>query len=811
MSNAPVDPAEVPVFTGDLDLLESKVKALSHSGPKIQTTGSDIHKSFGGLSAFYKAPEAEQLFAVTKPVADKARDVAADVRVIAGALGTYAREITPLVKQLEQLKRDAADFRHKVDGDDDWREDGDLIEENLGRRNKIAEVWTAFQAAERDCHAKIVGLVGGKRLHAIDSSHKTGYGYNAEDLKQSKHLPWGDAVEESVPWWQVWEHAYDFGKGVIVDGAWGTIKGLGTLLCFDGWEAAGQAWTGLAKLGTGISITTMPLVGPAFLAIPGDKLPSWLRDSRTAMKETGKALVAWDQWESNGSRAAGAVTFNVLTAVFTEGAGAAASGAGKAGAAAKIVSFAGKTGKAIDPMTYVFKGTGTGVTKISAVMAHLKDAGHIQIPKISEGAFSLPEGTVALSPHTVKSPFDGPARYLDNDGNLYKEDGTLYERAEDAPAGKPGQSTIGADHSQIGAPVRQNQLAVAGVGRHGDDISRIGSDASDPAHTGSHAGHGRTGLGDNAPTGRAGDHAVPSGGNTGDHIPANNMNNNPTGGGGRTTDTTPSREGHGTGDARGIPHQGGHGNGSYSHDEAASSDVGSTNGGGSGDGVHGAAHPSTPDEQPPVHLQGDGVAQQPLGKMTPDQEEAVTTALAESKVPPVDQERMLTQLRKSGYGASVAEYIASGRFSSFPGYKDLIFQVKQKDMMPAVHQALEHAAELQAKNAGNIEFELKLPQQKLDLDVLVRSENGIEYGAQLKDLQSANGIKSAVTKIAKMQLAGPGVKVKVAILDICDSKGTLTERALNAVQRAADRTNASFELRFRDGSVTVFPTNATTP
>ncbi|WP_180685252.1 hypothetical protein, partial [Streptomyces gossypiisoli] len=74
------------------------------------------------------------------------------------------------------------------------------------------------------------------------------------------------------------------------------------------------------------------------------------RDSRTAMKETGKALVAWDEWGKNPARAAGAVTFNVLTTVFTGGAGAGVAGAGKAGAVARVL---GTTARAIDPMTYI--------------------------------------------------------------------------------------------------------------------------------------------------------------------------------------------------------------------------------------------------------------------------------------------------------------------------------------------------------------------------------------------------------------------------------------------------------------------------
>ncbi|MEU2394457.1 hypothetical protein [Streptomyces sp. NPDC007369] len=478
--NAPVDPAEVPVFTGDLVELDKQVKAISSGGAAVSAKAGDVHSSFGGLQAFYRAPEADQLFATTKPVSDVGLKLSGDMRTIADALGAYSRDVAPLKGKLEDLKREAETFRSKVADDEKWREDGDLIEENLDRRNEIAEVWAQFQEVERAAHAKIVALVGGKPLKVNDGSNAEGmYGYDAEALKQAKSLPWGDAVEESVPAWQVWEHAWDFGKGIVVDGVWGTLKGLGGLVGLQGWDTFKQSWTGLAKLATGIAITAMPGVGPLFLAAPSDKLPSWLRDSRTAMKETGKALLAWDQWGSNPSRAAGAVTFNVLTTVFTGGAGGAVSGAGKAGAVAKTLSFAGKAGRAVDPMTYIFKGAGAGFSKIGDVMAGLKGMGNIDIPKINvdgavalpdgakvlpdgsihlpsgtavpEGAIKLPndtirlpEGTATLPPGTVKLPVDGPSQFMDPKGNLYDSAGNITQRAEDAPTGKPG--------SDAGAP-----------------------------------------------------------------------------------------------------------------------------------------------------------------------------------------------------------------------------------------------------------------------------------------------------------------------------------------------------------------------
>ncbi|MCK7626953.1 hypothetical protein MUU72_28310 [Streptomyces sp. RS10V-4] len=651
---APVDPSEVPVFTGDLDLLEAKVKSLSNGGSKVATAGSDVHKSFGGLSAYYKAPEAEQLFGVTKPVADKAREVGHDARVIAGALGTYASEIRPLVKQLQQLKQDAAAFRHKVDSsDDDWREDSDLTDENLARRNKIAEVWAAFQAAERDCHAKIVGLVGGKALHAIDASHKNGYGYDAETLKQSRSLPWGDAVEESVPWWKVWDHAYDFGKGVIIDGAWGGIKGLLTLFGWEGSEAAGQAWLGLAKLTTTTSlILAMPGLAAPYLMTPGRMLPSWFRDSRTAMLETGKAFVAWDQWESNGSRAAGAVTFNAITAIITRGGGAAVEGATKAGVAVRAVSVAGKVGEVIDPMTYVFKGAGTGISKIGDVMAHLKNAGHFQVPKISEGVYSLPEGatklpdgtiqlpkdaaipeganklsgsrvklpegTVELPPNTVKDPATG--RYMSGRGDLYNEDGSLFQRAEDAPKGQTTTPTTGADNPRTESPVRQEQPVLVGVGGRSDDVTRVGSDISDPVSAADDVPVGRT---DTAPGGTL---SHTPAGHAADRMVTNELDNASRGGRGDAPHTDGSHpDSPSTADHSHNP----------SHSDGPSAGGSHADGPGAGGSHHeppsaGGIHPGSPEEsargaENAAHrAEYEAAREKPADERTPAERAAIT-------------------------------------------------------------------------------------------------------------------------------------------------------------------------------------------
>ncbi|GGS90517.1 hypothetical protein [Streptomyces chromofuscus] len=397
-----ITPEQIPQFTGDLAQLEADYAALKTDAGHVRDAGADVHSRFQGLSAYYRAPEAEQLFATTKPVKDRADGFADDLEKVSGALSSYATEIRPLVDRLKQLKAEATAFVASVKDDDEWEYDEDKVGEHNQLRDDITATVAAFWAAERTCHNKITALWGGTQMVAGDGSdRKDQYGFSAEDMKNAK-LPWGDPVEEKHHWYEVghWVKSFVW-DGLIVDGIWGTIKGLGTLVGFGGWEAMGQAWKGLAQLATGLVLSSLPGVSAAFWLLPDDKLPSWIRDSRTAMKETGKALVAWDQWGKNPARAAGAVTFNVLTTVFTGGAGGAVSGAGKAGAVAKVL---GTTAKVIDPMTYIAKGAGAGLSKIGDISAALKGVGNIEIPRLPDNAITLPEGTVRLPEGTVRLP-----------------------------------------------------------------------------------------------------------------------------------------------------------------------------------------------------------------------------------------------------------------------------------------------------------------------------------------------------------------------------------------------------------------------
>ncbi|MFD0355898.1 hypothetical protein ACFVHW_19500 [Streptomyces sp. NPDC127110] len=566
--HVPINPCAIPQFTGDLDALEQDHAAITAAAGTFRTAGANVDSEFQGLSAFYAAPEAAQLFATTKPVKTDSDFFADQLESAAKALGEYVTEARPIVARLKALQAKATTFTSKIAGDEHWKDDGKKIDENNDLIHDVNAAAEAFWAAERTCANKIRALYCAPPLTVNDGSNGANmYGYKADDLNKVQDLPWGSQLEETHRAWEVgyWVKSFVW-DGIIVDGIWGTIRGLGTLVGVDGWDAAGQAWTGLAKLATGLAITSIPGVGTAFWMADDKQLPGWLKDSRTAMKETGKALVAWDEWGKNPARAAGAVTFNVLTTVFTGGAGAAA----KTGGIAKVLSVAGKAGKIIDPMTYIGKAGSLAKLKIGDLFANLgkvdgafpkiddvvwKDLPKADAPGIK---FPHPDDTVRLPDDALGRPqyFDKTTNQLLDHKGLPKQDLTSVPKGPDHPL----------------AEVPKRQEVPVGVGAHTADVTSHTPGGTTTHTPGGTASHTPGGTADNMPHNS---HTEPGGGTGG----RGNTETTPTGGG---HGDGPSTGGHGDGPGAGghgdgpsIPHQGDHG--------GAGSPGGGSPGGGAGD------------------------------------------------------------------------------------------------------------------------------------------------------------------------------------------------------------------------------------
>ncbi|WP_340378926.1 hypothetical protein U5640_28975 [Streptomyces sp. SS7] len=755
-----IDPSGIPHFIGDLSTLDTDVMLLTANAAQFRASGANVHTTFQNLSAVYRTPDAAELLSSTLPVKTKADGFADDLEKVASALSDYSAEVQPLIERLATLKADATAFVASLAGDDDWRKDQDKVDRNNQLWRDVNHTVAAFQAAERTCHNKITALVGGSRTTVDDGSHgEHMYGYRAEDLDHAPATPWGAPAEREYEGWDWLTHqAGQVWDGIWTDGVMATIHGVGTLFGADGADAAGRAWKGLAQLATASALTSATL-GTWWL-LPEDKLPTWLRESRTAYKETVKGFVAWDTWKTNPSRAAGAVGFNVLTLLGTEGTGAAASGAAKSSAAARALSTAGKIGRAIDPMTYAGKAGAYAFGKVGDTFRTLKNLHSGSTLDLLQRADALRSPKIPDNAIPYVDDATGNIVYLTDEGHLLNADGSVHQHADAA-----AHELSANDHSALHPPVQSHQPRelVGAQASHG-----AGGDAAHSPGTGHGSGGHDVPNGHEAPR----SHVDPPSG-TSPHGLAD----------GHHTDT----HGHGPDHADGVPAEA---------------------------GSHGGEQSGPPDIDPAAYTRNaDDSAHAPTGRMEPDQEAGVLQELSRAKMPEPDQQKVLHALRKDPYGAGVAELLSRGHLGDMEGYRKLLDMCKQgptktdRGMVPAAHMAMRLATDLQESGVGRVGVELDT--QTFDLDVYTRHADGsVDYGYQLKDVTNIQGIKNAVGKAAK-QLNHPGIGHRVALLDVHQPMGDLTPRMFNEAEFRARNAGMTVLLRFTDGSLTI-PANGPT-
>ncbi|GAA3235228.1 hypothetical protein [Streptomyces lavendulae] len=628
-----IDLGKIPTFTGNLETLETHAASLKTTASSVRGTGSDVHNTFQALDLVYDAPEQEELFNSTIPVRDKADEFAKKLESVSGALTSFASTARPLVSKMKQLRVDAEKFVAANEHDDDWQKDQCKVDENARLVREVGVTWVAFQGVERDAANKITALVGGTHFVVDDGSHKAGmYGFKESDVKDAKETPWGTVDEREytglrAAWEWTKENVGGALKGFFVDGVGGTLKGMGSMLNIFDWDNFTKTWSGIGDVFGGVS---------GYLITPWD----WAMDKmfgpvdhsdrehqKAALRNFGKSLVAWDEWDKDPARAFGTVLFNGLT--IGSGTLLKLGKAGKLGAGAEALTALGKAGALVDPMSYLGKAAGVTKLKVGDFMEGLKASR----AGVDDMAHDIPTGT---SPHpgdTAPSPgragdssstpagsgekmspgreyvdHAGNKRVIGDDGYIRDEHGNVVPDTE--PVREPHKDDLPHVKEHETAPVKGEAKVLEGAGG--------------PSHVENAAGH---------PTGSAhpGGGSHPTSMHPGD-------DSHPAGGGGGTYNTpstgghaadTPTSNGSGSGAGSHTPSGGGashtpsvgHGHGAGDHSTGAHGGDGAHgDAGGMDDAAHGtddAAHPAAegaPADHDPNSPHDTG---QPRGELMP--------------------------------------------------------------------------------------------------------------------------------------------------------------------------------------------------
>jgi hypothetical protein len=536
-----IDPSGIPQFTGDFNQLDKDTSGLRGDAIGIRNGGMDVHSRFQMLEAFYTAPEADDLFATTQPVMDKADIFATKLETVADALDTYSVEARPLAKRLAQLKTDAFAFVDSVEGDDDWTYDGDKIHRHQELMDGVATAESAFREAERRAATKISSLVGGPEFVVDDGHHTVDkktvmYGYDLDVLKHAKKTPWGVPESESHHAWEVgyWAKSF-FWDGLVIDNIWGGIKGLGTLVGWNGSDAAGDAWGHLGDVVSGIGqYTAKPYDALMDWAIGPDKESATEVRQKKAAKDFAKSMVAWDMWSENPARAAATVVFNGLTL----GAGplAVAAKGGEVGAVAKGAGIAAKVGEYIDPVAVGLKATGKAIStlpKLSDLTAGIRTGiGASADSQRIHSVIELGDGSKVVIEDGKFIPVDKHGNVV---GDTPRQEAVADARStpEEAPAQQREPAGVGATSRTPGATTHVGETSGRAGASHpvGPETPRPGAGPVSNGHAGTGSGsHGGGGPDD---LGRTGDDAAGGAGHAGDEaVPPAHHADEGTGNGG---------------------------------------------------------------------------------------------------------------------------------------------------------------------------------------------------------------------------------------------------------------------------------------
>ncbi len=147
-----IDPDGIPQLSaGSVAQVAADAQALLEQGALLTESGASLASVWAGLPGVFATPDTADVVEAVWPVRTITTSVGADVRVIGGALQTYADAVGPIAAALSELKAQAFAFRASVQGQQDWTRDGDRVD---AHNRLIAGVNTqvaALSDAERAC------------------------------------------------------------------------------------------------------------------------------------------------------------------------------------------------------------------------------------------------------------------------------------------------------------------------------------------------------------------------------------------------------------------------------------------------------------------------------------------------------------------------------------------------------------------------------------------------------------------------------------------------------------------------------------
>ena len=342
MADPPFNIDKIPGLNIDTDTIKTSASNLKTKAGNMRTAASTMKTTWSGMSACYKAPEQETLYAAMDPV-DTGFDTLADnVERVGEYLETFATTVEGIKKDAQTLKTDAETFLASIKDDSEWTYDQNKVDTQNGLVSRAGALQVRLWDAERTCANNIRALDCLVAYHADPTSENDPLGYGYSEIPAGATGEWGGPVERD-------DHcpkraAVSVKRAVWDDFVLGTVNGLTN---FAGIEIGGP--NGIVSASWETFTSTWQGVG-GFFGLTWDEYgnfqgPRWSTVGNT-IKETLKGLVHYDEWSTDPLRAVTATILDVAS--FAIPFAGAASKVGKFGKAGSVTARVGRVLEIVD-------------------------------------------------------------------------------------------------------------------------------------------------------------------------------------------------------------------------------------------------------------------------------------------------------------------------------------------------------------------------------------------------------------------------------------------------------------------------------
>ncbi|MFK0008233.1 hypothetical protein ACIQTZ_14370 [Paenarthrobacter sp. NPDC090520] len=298
----------------DPEVLDAQVQSMIVAGVGFHHGVQDAARNWSGLRAFYRTPEAEQVFGAFTPALAKAARLKDLTGAAARALYGYADRARDFKRRITRLRAEVQALDAVILANDDWHTKAQIVDTHQQLMSSASGLAQAILDSDTQCANELSALTHGPGYTPVEVPRRTVFSSTdqvANGFSWLQHQLGTDAAVPDLPWGPAVSIRHE-GRLSAVQGfgtaAVGAVQGLYTLFGTKDKTQQAQTWQGVGALGAAV-FRAKAVIDRGFTDMDEGDIEALLT-AAAAIRETVHA----DEWATDYWRAGGQTAFDLATA-----------------------------------------------------------------------------------------------------------------------------------------------------------------------------------------------------------------------------------------------------------------------------------------------------------------------------------------------------------------------------------------------------------------------------------------------------------------------------------------------------------------